>query len=497
MVEAGRNRQTRFVPTFEQREHIRKIIIDGKTDAEITSLYPLSRRALFYEKRQTSMGAELPHELRTSNRKRLQKPKYDELEEHLMEVFSGMRNAGLPMSGPYLQAIARTWLKRELEREGVTEEFRAKYKNASFGQSWLEGFKWRNDLRALRINGERASLPFNIDELMCPIRTLIDEKGLGPANIYNWDETGLFYRSLPQYTLAGRGDSGAGAKADKSRFTLMVCTNGDGSDTTVILIGKSKTPRGTSKQFWDSHGVRYFANSKAWMTGEIFNTLLEEFEQRLTSPTILLIDNFAGHHVSEDFISRPFTHLIPVFLPPNTTASTQPLDAGIIAMLKIKFRTLLLEYVCDEFAKGTLNMGNVNISRITPWINIARKQLLPKSIQSCFYKSLKMEIFNVNPADTPNITSELVSLQSSIVRYLGDNVEIGTAFEYATRDVVSDNDDVPEDDVVEEVVRVVDPNLLIRKLPLFYEYFENTGMQEGIAALNIVRDILNRHMNVE
>jgi hypothetical protein len=37
--------------------------------------------------------------------------------------------------------------------------------------------------------------------------------------------TGLFYRSIPTYTLAGKGDTGVGAKEQKNRLTLMPMVN--------------------------------------------------------------------------------------------------------------------------------------------------------------------------------------------------------------------------------------------------------------------------------
>lgn len=35
---------------------------------------------------------------------------------------------------------------------------------------------------------------------------------VGPVDVQNFDETGLFYRSTPTMTLARKGDDGAGAK---------------------------------------------------------------------------------------------------------------------------------------------------------------------------------------------------------------------------------------------------------------------------------------------
>lgn len=63
----------------------------------------------------------------------------------------------------------------------------------------------------MRTNGERASVPANVHELMAPIIEEIKDMNLHPSKIYNWDETGLFYRALPKCTLAVKDvDDGAG-----------------------------------------------------------------------------------------------------------------------------------------------------------------------------------------------------------------------------------------------------------------------------------------------
>ena len=42
-----------------------------------------------------------------------------------------------------------------------------------------------------------------------------------PQDIFNCDETGVFYRSLPDKTLACKGDSAKGGKLSKERLTVL------------------------------------------------------------------------------------------------------------------------------------------------------------------------------------------------------------------------------------------------------------------------------------
>ena len=64
-----------------------------------------------------------------------------------------------------------------------------------------------------------------------------------PNDIYNGDETALFYKLLPHRTYCFDGDKPAGSAKHKDRLTLLIITNMDGSDYRKLsVIGKSKMP---------------------------------------------------------------------------------------------------------------------------------------------------------------------------------------------------------------------------------------------------------------
>jgi hypothetical protein len=69
-------------------------------------------------------------------------------------------------------------------------------------------------------------------------------EGYEPRDVYNADETGLFFNVLPERTLAYKGETCHGGKHSKDRLTLLLCVNSDGSDKQLlIVIGKSSKPR--------------------------------------------------------------------------------------------------------------------------------------------------------------------------------------------------------------------------------------------------------------
>lgn len=160
-----------------------------------------------------------------------------------------------------------------------------------------------------------------------------------PQNIYNADETALFWQLLPNKTLAEKGDKCRGEKKSKLRVSVLVASNMDGSDKRKLLvIGRFEKPRcfkGIGRL-----PVDYKANSKAWMTRSLFEEWVRKFDSQMAREkrkVVLIIDNCPAHLMPENLECTRV-----VFLPPNSTSKTQPMDAGVIHSMKSHYRRLLL-----------------------------------------------------------------------------------------------------------------------------------------------------------
>lgn len=169
-------------------------------------------------------------------------------------------------------------------------------------------------------------------------------------NIYNADETGVYWKVVPDSTLALAGEKQAfGTKMPKERITPLVCANSSGRHKIDLLaIGKSARPRG----FPVILPVKYQSSKKAWMTREIFEwwydyvfiPQVEDFQSSNNSPgnVLLVLDNAPVHHKSTNFDRKNGKFKV-VFLPPNVTSVVQPMDQAIIATFKRLYRKALLE----------------------------------------------------------------------------------------------------------------------------------------------------------
>ena len=158
-----------------------------------------------------------------------------------------------------------------------------------------------------------------------------------PQDVFNVDETGLFWKFLPDKTFTFRGECCRGGKKSKERITVMICRNMDGSEKLQpLVIGKYASPR--CFKHAKKLPVEYFANSSAWMTREIFQQWLLSFDKKMQEQNrhvLLVMDNCSVHKVQD-------MHLAAVkilFLPANATPKLQPCDVGIIRNVKVQYRT--------------------------------------------------------------------------------------------------------------------------------------------------------------
>ena len=133
---------------------------------------------------------------------------------------------------------------------------------------WVDRFKKRHDIRRFRIHGESESvLVENLPEQKQKLVELLSK--YRPEDVYNADETSLFFRMTPNQTLATKPVKGK--KKDKDQITVLLCTNATGTDKfKSLVIRKSANSRCFKNIRKKNLGAKYEANKKAWMTGDIF-----------------------------------------------------------------------------------------------------------------------------------------------------------------------------------------------------------------------------------
>ena len=224
------------------------------------------------------------------------------------------------MSGPILKEKAENLAKKLGHTNFVATE------------GWLSRWKSRHQIVYKRAHGEKGSTDIKSAEEWTStiLPGLLEE--YRPSEVYNADETGLYYRATPDGSLCYCHEKLSGSKKALERITVLWCSNQTGTDKCKLLvIGNSLRPRCFKNVNVDNLPVTYRAIKKAWMTSQI--TKLTKVNRKI----LLLVDKCTAHpHVNT------LKNIQLKFLPPNTTSLIQPMDQGIIKNLKTLYHKELV-----------------------------------------------------------------------------------------------------------------------------------------------------------
>ncbi|XP_030006278.1 tigger transposable element-derived protein 6-like [Sphaeramia orbicularis] len=294
------------------------------------------------------------------------------MEKALFLWFSGARAQNLPVTDDILRAKGK-----ELgEKLGVTD--------FAYSSGWLTRFKKRFAISNRVISGESAGIdPEMIDEGRRKAKTVIAK--YKPEDVFNMDETGLYYRMLPDRTLT-LATSTKGIKKAKIRISLALTANATGTEKlTPLVIGHVQRPR-CFKHFNPGVYAQYFHNKKTWMTSVIFNEWITELDQKMRRQNrhiLLLLDNATSHIVPVDDDGQPkLTNVDVHFLPPTTTSHLQPMDAGIIKAFKAHYRRFQVRHMIDAYDAG--RPTEIQLNHAIRYVKQAWNAITEKTIVNCW-----------------------------------------------------------------------------------------------------------------
>ena len=148
----------------------------------------------------------------------------------------------------------------------------------------------------------------------------------------------------------------------------------------LLVIGKSANPR-CFKNI-KKLPLPYESNEKARMTVAIFETWVKKVDSQMRKSNrniALMLDNCTAHPKVQGL-----TNIKLIYFPPNTTARTQPLDAGVIHCLKSHYRKNLtkMRLVAFEEKKDF----TINVLEGTKLLSNAWNVVSEATIKNCFKK---------------------------------------------------------------------------------------------------------------
>lgn len=337
-----------------------RAIEKGEKKSDVGRRFKLSQStvATIWKNKETILQAALEG----NSSKKLRKPKFEELDQAMLSWFHKQRQNNVPISGPIVKAKAEKFA----DQLGIID-FKA-------SEGWLGKFKHRHQITYGKMNGEARDVDTNVTDNWISTVWPTFEKKYSPKDIFNADETGLFFKLTPDKTLKFKGEKCIGGKLSKERITVLVAANMNGTEKRKLLvIGKSKNPRcfKNIKQL----PVTYKANKSAWMTSQFFEEEVRKWDAELkTRKILLLVDNCPAHPMISNLRNIELA-----FFPANTTSILQPMDQSVIKSLKGHYRRKMLMDLIETDGKVSINM-----LQAVNFISKAWKEVTAATIQHSF-----------------------------------------------------------------------------------------------------------------
>ena len=298
---------------------------------------------------------------------------YDDINDLCHQWFVEATSRRIPVSGPLIKERALKFAK-----DFGLDSFKA-------SNGWLESFIKRNNIVFKTMSGERGSVDLQVtSDWKEKLPSLCE--GFEPRNIFNMDETGLFYRDSTKATFFTKGDDCSAGKRSKDRLTLALCASMTGEKVKPLLIGKSKKPRCFKRISAEQLPLVYRANKSSWMTTFLYTEWLHWFDRKMNGRKVLLfVDNAPTHGKIQ------LKNVTVKYFPANTTSVCQPMDQGIIQTLKLKYRKRQLQYVVDQIETQPGKSGNeilkdISILDAAYWISTGWDNVDENTINKCYAK---------------------------------------------------------------------------------------------------------------
>ncbi|XP_015793972.1 tigger transposable element-derived protein 6-like [Tetranychus urticae] len=329
------------------------------------------------------------------NRSRLVKDENIINHDNLVKEFiNRCSDIGLPLSAKLIRQKA-VEIARSIGRDDL-----------KCSHQWFLRFRERAKVKKGTISGEKKSIDNELVDQWKKIeipRILINWQD---EFIFKCDETGLFWRQLPIKTYFISKTEHGGDKIFKERVSILFCVCKNGFKMKPLIIGRSVKPRCFHSGCFENLNVDYIAQENAWMNRNIFEKWLTDWHNKLildNKKVLLILDNFSGHNIN----FNQFPMITFKFLPPSTTAMTQPLDGGIIHSFKAKYLNLFINYLLDNNVDQLSQfVKTINLLNAIKWIDEAWTSVQEETVKNC-WSHFGYKRHSIDDNNCSNVTSDV------------------------------------------------------------------------------------------
>lgn len=220
---------TRKGISFIKKHEIIQDLSNGMRRNELSTKYGVSKSLISklrhpdVQSKVQQMMVSIPN---LKKKTRVDAGKFVVLERELLEWFVAVRTEKNVITFAILRTKALQ-IRAYLIENVADESTASLYIGFKASDCWLQKFRKRHDIKHLSIKGNEDNIaPTEIYIGRIQVKKSVE--GYEPQDIFNVDETGLFYRQLPGLALVLGSLSHKEVTTSKDRITVMLCCSSMG-----------------------------------------------------------------------------------------------------------------------------------------------------------------------------------------------------------------------------------------------------------------------------
>ncbi|XP_068200670.1 tigger transposable element-derived protein 1-like [Palaemon carinicauda] len=194
----------------------------------------------------------------------------DEIKRLLLLWIEEKQLAGDSMTEAIICEKASTVYENLKEREAAESgETSTPVETFKASCGWFDNLKKQTEIHLVVRHGEATSFDMKAtEEYIERFASLVAEEGNIPQQVFNCDETGLFWKMPWRTFITTEEKKLSGHKPMKDRLSLALCANSSGDcKVKPLLVYHSENPRAFKSQriFKEKLQAMWRANPKAWV----------------------------------------------------------------------------------------------------------------------------------------------------------------------------------------------------------------------------------------
>ncbi|XP_017754456.1 PREDICTED: tigger transposable element-derived protein 1-like [Eufriesea mexicana] len=288
---------------------------------------------------------------------------------------------------------------------------------------WLQKLKKRYSLHDIKFQGERAEADAEaVKKFRMELPRIIDEGGYAPDQIFNADETTLYWKKLPSRSHISKNErQTSGFKASNQRIALYMCCNLSGSLLMKPMVINFSTPRTFKNIKMSELPVFWRTNKTARMTEDLlkdwfYNCFIPRVASYMTEKNfsfkiLLILDNASRY--SEE-LNHPNVKIV---YRPNYASLTQSQDQGVIRTFKTYY---VRQFFRDIFNRLENHEGKTllrvwkefSILDCVRTVSLACAEIKSSTLNACWRPLLPRMVRKGN--DISALLAEIVNVASAL-----------------------------------------------------------------------------------